>query len=147
MKTICVAAAAILLSMSAANAHSFNVALLVGQSGPAASEGDQIRDGFLLATRERDSHPDEESDGHLGGLDVYFFVVEGRDDPLAGVRALLGQRTIDILAVTGPDVLVETVPPLTADGPACAGANGVYRLRRDGRHGRSAGGPGLCRGV
>lgn len=114
MKTIFVAAAAILLSMSAANAHSFNVALLVGQSGPAASEGDQIRDGFLLATRERDSHPDEESDGHLGGLDVYLFVVEGRDDPLAGVRALLGQRTIDILAVTGPDVLVETVRPLTA---------------------------------
>ncbi len=114
MRTILAAVAAILLAMGPANAHSFNVALLVGQSGPAASDGDQIRDGFLLATRERDAHPDQESDGHLGGLDVYLFLIDDRYSPLAGVLTLLEQRTIDILAIIGPDVLVETIRPRTA---------------------------------
>jgi hypothetical protein len=114
MRTVLTAAVAMLIAVSAAHAHSFNVALVVGQAGPAASDAGQIRDGFLLATRERDSHPDEESDGHLGGLDVYLFLVEDRDDPPAGVRALFGQEAIDILAVTGPDVLVESFRPLTA---------------------------------
>jgi hypothetical protein len=107
-------AAVLLLSVGLAKAHSFNVALLVGQSGAAARDGDQIRDGFLLATKERDSHPDEESDGHLGGLDVYLFVAEVGDGAMAGVRALLQQTTIDIMAVIAPDVSIETVRPLTA---------------------------------
>ncbi|HSG95807.1 MAG TPA: hypothetical protein VLA28_09815, partial [Afifellaceae bacterium] len=87
MRTILTAIATVLLTMGAAYAHSFNVALLVGSSGPAAGEDEQVRDGFLLATRERDSHPDEESDGHLGGLDVYLLMVEDRGDPVANVRA------------------------------------------------------------
>ncbi len=114
MRTI-LAVTAILLSVSLAKAHSFNVALLISQSGGAtASGGDQIRDGFLLATKERDGHPDEESDGHLGGLDVYLFVAEARDDPMAGARALLQQTAIDIMVVIGPNLSIETVRPLTA---------------------------------
>jgi hypothetical protein len=112
------AAAAIVLAIGPANAHSFNVALLIGQSGPVAGEGGQIRDGFLLATRERDAHPDEESDGHLGGLDVYLFLLDGADDSLASVGALLAQKTIDILAVLAPDVPIETVRPLAAGSGA-----------------------------
>ena len=114
MRTILAAMAAILLSVNFAKAHSFNVALLIGQSGPAANDDDQIRDGFLLATKERDGHPDEESDGHLGGLDVYLFVAAARDDPVAGAQALLDQVTIEILAVIGPSVSIETIRPLTA---------------------------------
>ncbi len=114
MKTILAAIAVILLAMGPASAHSFNVALLVSPSSAAANDGGQIRDGFVLATRERDGHRDEESDGHLGGLDVYLFLIDDRDNPLAGARSLLEQRTIDILAVIGPDNLVETIRPLTA---------------------------------
>jgi hypothetical protein len=114
MRTVLAVAAAILLNMSVALAHSFNVALLVGPSDSAENDAGQIRDGFLLATRERDSHPDEESDGHLGGLDVYLFPVDERGDLLAGVRALLGQEAIDILAVVGPDALTDKIRPLTA---------------------------------
>ena len=120
MRTVLItvaAAAAMLLAISGANAHSFNVALLVGQTGPAADNADQLRDGFLLAARERDSHADEVSDGHLGGLDVYLIPVEGRSDPLASVRALLDRTRIDVLAVIGPDALVETIRPETAGSP------------------------------
>lgn len=49
-------------------AHSFNV-VLIGEN--IAESG--AYDGFRLATRERDGHAGEESDGHLGGLDSYIF--------------------------------------------------------------------------
>ncbi len=55
----------------AAQAHSFNVALV----GEAVRESGAY-DGFRLATLERDAHAGEESDGHLGGLDVYIFTAE-----------------------------------------------------------------------
>lgn len=69
---IVIAAAGMALSVTPADAHSFNVTLVI----PSSPEGREIRDGFMLATTERDSHPDEESDGHLGGLDVYVTVIE-----------------------------------------------------------------------
>ena len=77
-------------------AHSFNVALII----PASPEGREIRDGFMLATTERDSHPDEESDGHLGGLDVYVTVIEaGESGP--GPGQLVRQGQADIVAIIG----------------------------------------------
>jgi hypothetical protein len=61
------------LATSPALAHSFNVALVQ----PVSSvEAEQFRMGFMLATTWRDSHPDETSDGHLGGLDSYVSVVD-----------------------------------------------------------------------
>ncbi len=61
-----------------ASAHSFNV-LLIGED---VMEGGAY-DGFRLATRERDGHAAEESDGHLGGLDSYIFsAAPGEDVPL-----------------------------------------------------------------
>ncbi len=56
------------LSAQAALAHSFNV-LLIGENVRQSG----AYDGFRLATRERDGHAAEESDGHLGGLDSYIF--------------------------------------------------------------------------
>jgi hypothetical protein len=49
--------------------------------------GQSALNGFLLATREQDSHENEESDGHLGGLDSYIFKV----DNMKGEAALLQQ--------------------------------------------------------
>lgn len=59
------------LCTAPAFAHRFEVSLVI----PPSSAGREIRDGFMLATTERDSHPEEESDGHLGGLDVYVTVI------------------------------------------------------------------------
>lgn len=68
---ILVVAASTGLFGNPAFSHSFNVALVLPGSPATSAQARQIREGFLLATTERDGHPDEESDGHLGGLDVY----------------------------------------------------------------------------
>ena len=68
-------------------AHSFDVGFLAPLSGADARQGQQALDGFLLATRERDGHPLEESDGHLGGRDSYVI----RIDSSRGVEAIRGQ--------------------------------------------------------
>ncbi len=68
-------------------AHSFNVGFMAPLSGPSAHQGQQALDGFLLATRERDGHAFEESDGHLGGLDSYVI----RIDSSRGAEAVRGQ--------------------------------------------------------
>ena len=62
-------------------AHSFNVVLIAPFSEVT---GQAMLDGFLLTTREQDSHEFEESDGHLGGLDSYVFKV----DSVAGIEQL-----------------------------------------------------------
>ncbi len=59
---------ALAFSARAGVAHSFNV-LLIGEG----LRENGAYDGFRLATRERDGHAGEESDGHLGGLDSYIF--------------------------------------------------------------------------
>ena len=69
------------LCVNSAFAHSFNVVLIAPFSEVT---GQAMLDGFLLTTREQDSHEFEESDGHLGGLDSYVFKV----DSLAGAEQL-----------------------------------------------------------
>lgn len=100
--------------LETAEAHSFNVALVIAFAESSAGDARQVQDGFLLAARERDSHPDEESDGHLGGLDVYLYPVDLERESLADVRALLRREQIDILAVIGPDEAAEEIRPLVA---------------------------------
>jgi hypothetical protein len=79
-------------SASPASAHSFNTVMLL----PAPYNDVQLRrdmmQAFLLASEERDGHPDETSNGHLGGLDVFvIFTTEPGTGahiiatPLAGV--------------------------------------------------------------
>ncbi len=122
------AAAAILAALPAApaGAHRFNVGLLVPLSGPSAFAGRQMRDGFLLATRERDGHPDEESDGHLGGLDVYLLAVDHGGDParaVAGAAALLARGDVDfVVGGVTPGVLRALHGPVTASRTFLIGA-------------------------
>ncbi len=79
-------------------AHRFGVALVIPLSGAAAAQGRRIRDGFMLATGERDSHPDQESDGHLGGLDVYVTLVDSAGNMAADIGRIVAQGNIDIVA-------------------------------------------------
>ena len=88
-----------LANSGAAQAHSFNVLLLLRLSGPDAEAGAQIRDGFMLATTERDSHPDQESDGHLGGLDVYVSMLDTGSGVVAEPPAPKEGRQFDVIAV------------------------------------------------
>ena len=71
MKNLFLAVLFTLLGAAGALAHSFNVTMLVPDG---AREGALA--AFLIASAERDSHADEESDGHLGGLDVYVTMLE-----------------------------------------------------------------------
>jgi len=88
-----------------ARAHGFNIAFVAPLSGPAAHQGRQALDGFLLATRERDGHAFEEADGHLGGLDSYVIRIDsGRG--LEAVRGQLGDLIRDggVFFLTGVSV-------------------------------------------
>ncbi len=80
------------LSASPALSHSFNVALVL--PGPVASlpQARQMRQGFMLATTERDAHANEESDGHLGGLDSYVRQVDKPENLDADIVVLLGSK-------------------------------------------------------
>ena len=50
-------------------AHEFEL-LLLAPDNAATAEIDDMRAAFLIASHERDDHPNETSEGHLGGLDV-----------------------------------------------------------------------------
>jgi len=94
-----------LLAAGEARAHGFNIGFVAPLSGPAAHQGRQSLDGFLFATRERDSHAFEEADGHLGGLDSYVIRIDtGRG--LEAVRGQLGELIRDdgVFFLTGVSV-------------------------------------------
>ncbi len=124
-------------------AHRFSVALVIPLSGDAALQGRQYREGFMLATTERDSHPDQESDGHLGGLDVYVSNIDALGDFAAGIEQIAAQGEISILTASGsPDMLAKIdkrlagteivllrpgqTPFSTPDAPAVAAFSAAY---------------------
>ena len=86
---ILVLASGIALAPTPTLAHRFNVALVI----PSSDQGRQFRDGFMLATTERDGHPDQESDGHLGGLDVYVTVTDGKGSVSADIVVPFGPKS------------------------------------------------------
>ena len=100
--------------ISTAVAHSFNLVFLA----PLAKEsGKSALNGFLLATREQDSHENEESNGHLGGLDSYIF----RVDTMEGEATLLHRlentiRESKPLFAAGLDLNTATLNMLESNG-------------------------------
>ena len=94
------------LTMNPALAHSFNVALLVPLSTVGSVQGRQYVEGFMLATTEKDSHPDQESDGHLGGLDVYVTKIDAVGNITQQLGRIALSDDIDILVIYG----AETTP-------------------------------------
>ena len=104
--------AALALKINPAIAHSFNVALVIPLSNAAMVRGRQILDGFMLATGERDSHPGQESDGHLGGLDVYVTVIEEKGNVTAEIERFATQGEFDIVAAFGSETTLSLVRKL-----------------------------------
>jgi outer membrane PBP1 activator LpoA protein len=112
---------AIGLAIDPALAHRFDVALVVPLSGAASVQGRQFRDGFMLATAERDSHPDQESDGHLGGLDVYVTLIDGHGidghgDVAADIRRAAARGALDIVAAFGSEATLSLIRKLLGGG-------------------------------
>jgi ABC-type branched-subunit amino acid transport system substrate-binding protein len=66
----------------------------------------------MLATSERDSHADEESDGHLGGLDVYVTVIDAQGDVGTEFERIVSQVEIDIMAAFGSEETLSLVGKL-----------------------------------
>ncbi len=102
-------AAAIGLGLAAlgapAAAHEFNLALVVPPGSDAQTRRDDMRTAFLIASRERDGHAAETSEGHLGGMDVQL--------------ELIGEDKLDDLAALRPDFVL--APLWSRDAPALAG--------------------------
>ncbi|NKB47728.1 MAG: hypothetical protein GKS02_00035 [Alphaproteobacteria bacterium] len=101
-----------LLFATSASAHSFDTIFVVPVSGSQAQAGTQARDGFMFATRERDAHPNETADGHLGGLDVYLRLVDGNAaaaDVVAKARELAGRAADDAPRIVAPAAILEAL--------------------------------------
>ncbi len=96
-----VVALAAFFDVAAVQAHSFKLAVVAPFSGPEAERGQRLLEGFLVATTEADSHPEETSDGHLGGLDSHVLRIDiggGRASALAAVEGLLADSETQIIA-------------------------------------------------
>jgi hypothetical protein len=106
-RQIFLASAWLLAFASGALAHSFNVVMVVPADWSQEVRTDMIN-GFLVASAERDSHANEESDGHLGGLDVYI--------------TLAGDDQTSRIAKADPDIIV-----LVADTNAQPGDAVTFR--------------------
>jgi hypothetical protein len=115
---------AVFLGTNFALAHSFNATLIVPADTTVA---DDMRVAFLLAADERDGHPDNHSDGHLGGLDVYLTTASagsGEPDIVAdpasaaamedGNAAYLHLAASDLSALDTAAVLASAADPTVA---------------------------------
>ena len=112
--------AGVALAGGQAAAHSFKVGAMIPLSGPSAAAGQQWLDGFLLATRERDAHPEQHSDGHLGGLDVYVLSVDSGVDAeaaLSAVMTLVKADQPEVLTGLAPAELLAVIRPWLVDRP------------------------------
>ena len=83
-----------------AAAHSFIAAILVVSENVEQDLAEAVR-GFLLASDERDGHPNETSDGHLGGVDVQVLPLPAEATGL--VQELTGSpdEPADVVVVLG----------------------------------------------
>ena len=102
--------------------HEFDL-LLLAPTGTSQAEIEDMRVAFLIASHERDTHPDETSEGHLGGLDVQLTLATpdttSANAALAFVVAPLslpGDARIAALAAPGDAVIVDALAlsPLSA---------------------------------
>lgn len=134
----------LLLLPAGALAHDFKVGLLVPLSGKDAAAGSAAVNGFKLAAAERDGHPDEEADGHLGGLDVYLLPVDtsgGRAKALARIRLLIQNPGLNFLTGAIPIEWMEDIRETLKNTPAMLIDSRRYGVRES----RTLDGIGLAR--
>nr|WP_158651788.1 hypothetical protein [Marinobacterium profundum] len=95
-------------------AHSFDIAVIAPFSGPEAAVGSSLWQGMRVATRETDGHPQETSDGHLGGVDSNLRRIDSQAGTVQVAQQLraLGESQGFLIAVLSPDQasMLETLP-------------------------------------
>ncbi len=108
------ATACLLALAPAALAHSFNVVVALPPGLSDAARAD-VSAAFLVASAERDGHAEEESDGHLGGLDVYL-TLAGADDTarIAAARPDIVVWTTGVAGAAGDAVALSPLPVSSA---------------------------------
>jgi hypothetical protein len=118
--------------INTAAAHSFNLVFIAPLTNKS---GESALNSFLLATREQDSHENEESDGHLGGLDSYIYKVDimkgemtmpkelestiRKSEPLFAVGSRLNASILNMLGKNG----VVTIDPMSSKAWASTAAD------------------------
>jgi branched-chain amino acid transport system substrate-binding protein len=119
MVTAALAAAAFGLSGMAAQADSLKIGFLATLSGPPASLGVHMRDGFLLGVKQ--------ADGKLGGLDTEVLVVDDELKPdvaLTKVRGLLERDQVDMMAgIVFSNVMMAAYKPIIDSETIFVGGN------------------------
>ena len=104
-------------ALKPAFAHRFNVALVFSSAIVGADQGRQIHNGFMQATKERDGHPDQESDGHLGGLDVYVSVIDGRNKLGEILNRIAAKGDVNIVVAFGFNNLTSSLRKIPKSKP------------------------------
>ncbi len=93
---------------ASANAHEFTVLIATPNSGPDAGLGLTTYHGFIIAAGERDSHPDETADGHLGGLDVNVHRFDSAAEGAAeALRVRLEEGDVDVFVTISAGAIAE----------------------------------------
>ena len=127
--------------------HEFSL-LLLAPTGASQAEIDEMRAAFLIAAHERDSHPDETSEGHLGGMDVQLTLATAdsalADTTLAFVAAPFAtadDARVAALAAPGDAVIVDadTLAVLPANAPEGNADAGPFANRFLAETGRAPG--------
>ena len=99
---------ALILSLAASPSfsHEFELLLVAPDSATEATL-EQMRAAFLIASHERDAHPDETSEGHLGGMDVQLTLARMNGaEPTADLAFVVAP-----MAEPGNTVIVELAAP------------------------------------
>ncbi len=102
--------AVLLLAMAATHlstsnlvlAHGFQVLLVTPSPNAGTDQWALILNGFMLAIAVSDSHPDQESDGHLVGLDVDVSVLARGRRSATDIADFASAMQVDILVAFGP---------------------------------------------
>ncbi len=106
------------LLAQSAQAHEFVVTIRAVGAERDLVLADALR-GFLLATKERDGHPDETSNGHLGGLDVYIIPQTGENVVGFPILKKAPSDRSNITVVVGASGAVDAVlEQVGKEGPA-----------------------------
>ncbi len=123
---------ALAIFTASAGAHVFTVLIASPNSGPEGNLGLTTYHGFIIAIAERDAHPNETADGHLGGLDVNVHRFDSAaEDAAQALRERLQQGDIDVFVTVAAGTEAEALrsiaesagivtfapAPLPFDGP------------------------------
>lgn len=115
----CLGAAALMPAGVAARAEGLKIGFLATLSGPAATPGRHMRDGFLLAVKQKGER--------LGGLPTKVIVADDKLDIEVAqetVKTLIGTEKVDILAgVTFNNIMLAVHPMIAASKTVFIGAN------------------------